>query len=241
MTVTINGFTFVIQTVVPIIIGITIFLCLLFKWFNKKLVEYNPLDKPTLPVLLCIELVTFIEGMILDIDGKRSVDKLAPYLGSLAIYIPIAEWISLLGFDSPAANWSVTLVLALITYIMIQRSDIKHNGAKSFIHSFFEPIFLFLIPNIFGNLAPLLSMSLRLFGNNISGTIIMGLLYDLGNTISGVFWSIFGLNNIFNFVGPIIAAPLHCYFDLFSGFIQMYIFIMLTMVFIGNTIPEDQK
>lgn len=241
MTITINGFTFVIQTVVPVIIGITIFLCLLFKWFNKKLVEYNPLDKPTIPVLLCIEVVTFIEGMILDIDGKRSVDKLAPYLGSIAIYIPLAEWVSLLGFDSPAANWSVTLVLALITYIMIQRSDIKHNGIKSFAHSFIEPIFLFLIPNIFGNLAPLLSMSLRLFGNNISGTIIMGLLYDLGNTISGAFWSIFGLNNIFNFVGPVIAAPLHCYFDLFSGFIQMYIFIMLTMVFIGNTIPEDQK
>lgn len=241
MTITINGFTFVIQTVVPVIIGITIFLCLLFKWFNKKLVEYNPLDKPTIPVLLCIEVVTFIEGMILDIDGKRSVDKLAPYLGSIAIYIPLAEWVSLLGFDSPAANWSVTLVLALITYIMIQSSDIKHNGIKSFAHSFIEPIFLFLIPNIFGNLAPLLSMSLRLFGNNISGTIIMGLLYDLGNTISGAFWSIFGLNNIFNFVGPVIAAPLHCYFDLFSGFIQMYIFIMLTMVFIGNTIPEDQK
>ena len=186
-------------------------------------------------------LVEFIEGMIKDIDGNRSVDKLAPYLGSICLYIPCAEWVSLLGFDSPAANWSVTLVLALITYIMIQRSDIKHNGLKAYTHSFFEPIFLFFIPNVFGNIAPLLSMSLRLFGNNVSGTIIMGLLYDVGSKVSGLFWSIFGLNNIFNFVGPIIAAPLHCYFDLFSGFIQMYIFIMLTMVFIGNTIPEDQK
>ena len=69
----------------------------------------------------------------------------------------------------------------------------------------------------------------------------MQLLYTLGNNISNFFWSVFGVKDVFNFVGPIIAAPLHCYFDLFSGFIQMYIFIMLTMVLVGNTIPEDQK
>ena len=97
------------------------------------------------------------------------------------------------------------------------------------------------IGQTFGNIAPLLSMSLRLYGNNVSGTIIMQLLYTLGNNISNFFWSVFGLKDIFNFVGPIIAAPLHCYFDLFSGFIQMYIFIMLTMVLVGNTIPEDQR
>ena len=45
----------------------------------------------------------------------------------------------------------------------------------------------------------------------------------------------------FNFVGPIIAAPLHVYFDLFSGFIQTYIFIMLSAAFIGNKIPEEQR
>lgn len=230
-----------IQSVVPVIIGITIFLVCVFKYLNTKLVKFNPLDKPTGAVLLCIMLVEFIDGMIEDIVGKRSVEKLGPYLGSIAVYIVCAQWVSLLGFDAPAANWSVTLSLALITYVMIQRSDIKHNGIKAYTHAFFEPIFLFVVPNIFGNIAPLLSMSLRLFGNNVSGTIIMSLLYGLGETISNGFWSIFGLKDIFNFVGPIIAAPLHCYFDLFSGFIQMYIFIMLTMVFVGNTIPDEQK
>ena len=233
--------TITIQSVVPVILGITIFLVILFKWANTKLEAFDPLSKPTGVVLLCIMFVEFIDGMIEDIMGKRSVAKIGPYLGSIAIYIVLAQWVSLLGFDAPAANWSVTLVLALITYLMIQRTDIRCNGIKSWLHAFIEPIFLFLIPNIFGNIAPLLSMSLRLYGNNVSGTIIMQLLYTLGNNISNFFWSVFGLKDIFNFVGPIIAAPLHCYFDLFSGFIQMYIFIMLTMVLVGNTIPEDQR
>ena len=241
MTITINGFSIVIQNIVPVIIGVTIFLVVLLKWFNSKLVKFDPLTKPTMPVLLCIELVNFAEGLVSSIDGEKLVDRMGPYIASLCIYIPCIEWISLLGFDAPATNWSVALVLAGITYIMIQKSSIKYGGLKSYIHGFFEPIFIMAIPNIFSNIAPLLSMSLRLFGNNVSGTIIMGLVYDLGNTISNAFWSIFGLKDIFNFVGPILAAPLHCYFDLFSGFIQMFIFIMLTMVLVGNNIPEDQK
>ncbi|MDO4500792.1 MAG: FoF1 ATP synthase subunit a [Erysipelotrichaceae bacterium] len=242
MTITINNsFSFVIQGIVPVIIGITIVLLGVLKWINTKLEAYDPLSKPTGLVVVCIMAVEFIDGMIKDIMGQRSVEKLGPYLGSLALYILAGQYVALLGFEAPCGNWSVTLVLALITYIMIQRSDIKNNGIKAYAHSFIEPIFLFLLPNIFGNLAPLLSMSLRLFGNNISGSIIMELVYQLGNTISNVFWSLFGLKDIFNFVGPIIATPLHLYFDLFSGAIQMYIFIMLTMVFVGNTIPDENK
>lgn len=242
MTITFNNaFSLTIQNVVPVIVGITVLILILLKWLNTKLVAYDPLEKPDATVLVCIMAVEFIEGMIRDIMGERSVKKLSPYLGSLALYILLGQYVSLLGFDAPCANWSVTLVLALITYIMIQKSDIKHNGIKNYAHSFIEPIFLFFVPNVFGNLAPLFSMSLRLFGNNISGSIIMELVYKLGNTISNLFWSLFGLHDVFNFIGPILAAPLHCYFDLFSGVIQMYIFVMLTMVFVGNTIPDDQK
>jgi F-type H+-transporting ATPase subunit a len=46
---------------------------------------------------------------------------------------------------------------------------------------------------------------------------------------------------VFNFVAPIVAPLLHAYFDLFAGFIQTLVFVTLTVVLIGNDIPEEIK
>ena len=233
--------TLIIQPQLPVIIGLTIFIVISLKLINRKLEEFDPLQKPTTLVLLCVMLVEFFDGFVCDIVTEKRGKVLAPYLCSVGIYILLSNYMGLLGLETPTKNWSVTLVLAAITFIWIQKTDIECSGIKSYIHAFFEPVFLFLVPNFFGTIAPLLSMSLRLFGNLLSGTIIMDLVYQLGNIVSNFFWGIFGLKDIFNFIGPAIAAPLHVYFDLFSGFMQAYIFIMLTAVFIGNKIPDDQR
>jgi len=76
----------------------------------------------------------------------------------------------------------------------------------------------FLTPlNVIGELANPISLSFRLFGNIMSGGIIMGLLYQA-----------------LGYFAPIIAVPLHAYFDVFSGLLQTFIFIMLSMIFIGG-------
>lgn len=233
--------TIVIQPQFPVIILITTFIVVVLKIINTKLEAYDSLTKPSLLVTLCIMLVEYIDSFVSDIVTKEKAKTLAPYICSVAIYIICCNYSGMFGLDSPTKNWSVTLVLAAITFIWIQKTDIEYSGIKSYIKAFFEPIFVFLVPNFFGTIAPLLSMSLRLFGNLLSGTIIMELVYNLGNMISNFFWGIFGLKDIFNFIGPVIAAPLHVYFDLFSGFMQTYIFIMLTAVFIGNKIPEESR
>ena len=97
--------------------------------------------------------------------------------------------------------------------------------------------FPFIIPNIFGKIGPLISMSLRLFGNILSGTIIMTMVYAFGSWLS----SLVPFIGQFNFIGPIIAPVLHAYFDVFSGFIQMFIFITLTQVYIGNELPIEEN
>ena len=233
--------TLTIQSQVPIIILETIVIVILLKIVNKKLTNFNPLDKPTGIVFVCMWIVETIDGFVEDIVSKDSVEKLGPYIGSIAIYILFSNYIGLLGLDNPTGNYSVTLSLAIISWIMIQRTDIKFSGIKNYIHGFFEPIFLFVVPNFFGTIAPLISMSLRLFGNILAGSIIMSLVYQFCNFLSTSIISLFTTKFSFNFIGPFLAAPLHAYFDLWSGFIQMFIFIMLTMVFVGNKIPEDQK
>ena len=233
--------TITIQPQFPVIIALTIIIVICLKLISNKLKKFDPLSKPTGLVTVCIMLVEYIDQFVSEITNKKMAERLAPYICSIAIYILFSNYIGLFGFENPTKNWSVTLALALVTFVLIQKADIQYNGIKSYIHSFFEPIFLFFVPNFFGTIAPLISMSLRLFGNLLSGSIIMELVYGMGNTISNAFWSLFGIKDVFNFVGPVIAAPLHVYFDLFSGFIQTYIFIMLSAAFIGNKIPEEQK
>lgn len=233
--------TIVIQSHLPVILGITLFLLIGIIWIGGKLKKFNPTDKPKGIVLCALWVVEIISNFVDEIVSHKYIDKLGPYILSIAIYILISNYIGLLGFDNPTANYSVTLVLALITWFLIQATDIKYSGLKGYIHSYFEPIFPFVIPNLFGALAPLISMSLRLFGNIMSGTIIMSLVYTFADFVSKTLLGWIPVIGKINVFGPIIAAPLHAFFDLFSGGIQMFIFIMLTMVLTGNKIPEEKR
>ena len=85
------------------------------------------------------------------------------------------------------------------------------------IKGLFEPFFLFLPVNIISEFATPISMSLRLFANILSGTMMMALIYGLMQKIA-IIW----------------PAALHAYLDVFSGCLQAYVFAMLTMVFISN-------
>ena len=110
-------------------------------------------------------------------------------------------------------------------------------------HGFIEPIPVMLPMNIIGKFSTMVSMSLRLFGNIICGSIMMSLVYSgaqvLSNLIAGLFTNVSG--NVFNFMGPVIAPVLHVYFDLFAGFIQTLVFVTLTVVLIGNDMPDEIK
>ena len=227
-----------LQPHVPVIIGITIVISIFVLIAYSKLKKFNPLDEPKGIVLLCIMLVEWIDGMIKDIVSEDYVEKMGPFIGTLAVYILLANYIGLLGFENPTLNYSVTLAITLVAWIIFQLTDIKYQGLGKYLHTYIEPVFAFLPANIFSALAPLISMSMRLFGNVLSGAIIMGLLYSATSLLSN---KLFPFLNGLNIVGPIFGSVLHLYFDLFAGFLQMYLFIMLTMVFTGTRIPEEAK
>jgi F-type H+-transporting ATPase subunit a len=148
-------------------------------------------------------------------------EKILPYIFTLALYLPVANLLGLIGLAPPTSDYNVTLTLALITFVMTQYYGLRTNGLGGYVKGYFEPL-PFLVPlNIVGELSNPISLSFRLFGNILSGGIIMGLVYSA-----------------LNWLAP-IAAPLHLYFDVFAGLIQTFIFIMLTMVFVGGNMPEE--
>jgi len=120
------------------------------------------------------------------------------------------------GFRPPTADWSMTGMLAIVTFIMIQVMGVWFRKGE-YISSFFQPVFLFAPLNIIGELARPISLSFRLFGNMLSGLVMMTLIYYVAPVA----------------VHFIIPVPLHAFFDIFYGVLQTYIFCTLSLSFIS--------
>lgn len=211
------------DTVVNSII-ITIGLIIFAFIFNGKLKKADPTKKPSGIVNVVELLYTMLKGLVEDTMGKGPTrDRIFPYLFAIVLFLPIANIFGLLGFSPPTSDYNVTLSFALITFVMTQYYGIKTNGIGGYIKGYFEPV-PFLVPlNIVGEIANPISLSFRLFGNILSGGIIMSLLYQA-----------------LSYVAPLITPAFHVYFDLFAGFVQTFIFLMLTMVFVGGNMPEEE-
>lgn len=232
-----------IQSDAFVVVGLTAVLCLGVVLISKVINKADPLAEPKGLILVGILwLAETLDRQVKDNVGKKYSKFLTPYVLTIAIYIFISNILGLFGFTSPTSNWSVTLTLTIITWVMVQIAQLKAGGFGAYMHAFIEPIPVFLPMNIFGKFSTILSMSLRLFGNVLCGGIIMSLIYSFTGFVSDTIVGLFTSSGApFNFVAPILAPVLHAYFDVFSGFIQTLIFITLTMVFIGNEMTDEMK
>ena len=173
-----------------------------------------------------IELIMdFLDGMVKGSMGSHATG-FANYVCTLFIFILFSNISGLLGLRPPTADYGTTLAMALITFVLIWVTKIRNQSGKQIWTDMCSPLPPWLpiwFPiNLISEVAVPVSMSLRLFANVLSGTIIMGLVY--------------GLLSKFAIAWP---AVLHIYFDLFSGAIQTYVFCMLTMTYITQAFGDE--
>ena len=166
-------------------------------------------------------IVEMLDNMVENSMGVHA-KKFRNYIGTIFIFIFISNISGLFGLRPPTADYGVTLPLGLITFGMIQYNNIKYNKFGAFT-DLFKPLPLLFPINLIGELATPFSLSLRLFGNVLSGTVMMSLIYSLLSKIA-IGW----------------PGILHIYFDVFSGAIQTYVFCMLTMVFVSDKMPSAE-
>ncbi|WP_018659089.1 F0F1 ATP synthase subunit A [Allofustis seminis] len=216
------------------IVIITIALSLVMIVAGKKIEEGQKTGSFSRFTAGAVQLVKTIDEMVVNAMGPKYGRILSAYMGSVLIYLATANLSGLLGLEAPTTNLSVTLVFSAITWILIQTFSIKHNGFKNYLKGYLEPFALFLPMNIMSEVATLLSMALRLFGNLIAGSIIMSFVYMFTAYLSS-FVPVIGQ---FDFIGPVLASVLHLYFDIFSGLMQAYIFFSLSIIFIGTNVTE---
>jgi F-type H+-transporting ATPase subunit a len=201
--------------------------------------KYDPLKKPHGLIGLFEIGVSSFDGLVDDLMGPR-FKGFGGYIFALSVYLFVAFIWGLTGLPGPVTNLAIPLSLGISTFILIHATAIRFNRFKYF-GRFVKPFAVFLPVNLLSMWAPLLSLTFRLFGNALAGWTLMSVIYYFFESVSGMIFSFLpsGFNTLF--IAPIITPILHAYFDLFSGVIQTIIFIMLTMMFIGNEQPDEEE
>ncbi len=211
-----------VTTTWAIMIGLT-----LFAYFGTRKLEKVPRG-----FQIIIEAI--VDGLNSVVKQTMGEDKMrfAPYIGSLFLFFVCSNLVTLTGLfgKSPTTDLNTTLAWALMTFFMIHYNGVKSKGLGGYLKGFTEPMAAMLPLNIIGELATPISLSFRPFGNILGGSVIMALLYQFFAYLSGMI----GVG--IPILGVGVPAVLHIYFDLFSGVLQSFIFIMLTMVFVSNAI-----
>lgn len=210
----------VIHTWIVLIVLLTI--CLIARYFL-----YYP---ETLPGFFIKSILNNFQGLITQSLGKF-VYKYFAFITSLFVFIISCNWIGVLPMiEEPTKDLNTTLALGIISFLYIQKESISKNGFKSYIKEFFEPIFFMLPLNILGELATIVSISFRLFGNIFGGSIIMSIFNKaIGNSIF--------LNSIATFTG--VNMIIMIFFVLFEGFLQAFVFSILSLTNLTMAVYEE--
>jgi F-type H+-transporting ATPase subunit a len=168
-------------------------------------------------------VITGINTQIEDV-GLRHPKKYVGFLGTLFLFIALASLCSIIpGYEPPTASLSTTAALALCVLIAVPLFGIEERGLVSYLKSYGEPTPLMLPFNIISELSRTLALAVRLFGNMMSGTMILAILLTITPFIFPIAMSVLGL---------------------LTGMVQAYIFSILAAVYIaaatrgGSAEPE---
>ena len=224
------------QTTISLL-TVTVVLAILAIALTRKITK-----RPGKIQVLLEKVVTMLYNLVEGTMGKHNL-KFAPYIGTLFVSSIFGSVIGMTQlFRSTTADLSVTMAWALVTTGLVWANNIKNFGLKSWLKGFTEPIFIMTPMNIVSEIASPLSLAFRHFGNVAGGGVLTTLIYAalalLSNAVIGWIPGFVGTLPIFQ-AG--IPAILSIYFDLFSGFVQAFVFCLLTMVYIAGACPPIEE
>ena len=187
-------------------------------------------------------IVEFFNGLVSDNMGGKMI-RFAPYIATIFLFALTGSLASVLGFRSMTADINCTGTWAMLTLILITYYKIKTNGIGGYIKGFAEPV-IFIAPiNVLSEFATPVAMALRMFGNISSGMIITSIIYAALTLLSNVVYNAAHMQiaalDYFKVFQVGLPAAFSVYFDFFSSTIQSYVFIMLTMAYVGDAAGKD--
>ncbi|MGL5378659.1 F0F1 ATP synthase subunit A [Clostridium sp.] len=195
----------VVQWVIIILIAI-------LAWWATRDLKVKPGKKQA-----AVETIYTSIKSVVDNNVGEEYSDIIPFVGCLGIYILLMNLVGLVGVIPPTKNFSVTLGMAIISFVAVNGYAIRKHGMGGYIKGYAQPIPVMLPINLLERIMLPVSLSLRLFGNVLAATFIIELVYENLHKLA--------------FIAQVgLPVPLHAYFDIFDGVIQMVIFVMLTMI-----------
>ncbi len=176
---------------------------------------------PTSRVQIAVELVVSkIYALLEDLIGPKG-KRYFPYLGAVLLFLGVANLAGLWGMKPPTKDLNITAALAIMSICVVEYAGVRAKGPKKFLKSFAEPIPILLPINLMEIVIRPLSLCMRLFGNIIGGFVVMEMLMLA--------------------VPLLVPIPFSFYFDIFDGVLQTYVFVLLTSLFIQESIEEETE
>lgn len=162
----------------------------------------------------------------------------APFIAAILALSAFSSLLSLIGLSPPTSDLNVVGGWALLVFFLITFYRFK-AGPVQYLKAFADPPLLAPL-NVISEVATPVSMAFRHYGNVLSGSIISALVATALQGLSAIVlgW-LPGVLGQFPFLQIGLPAILSVYFDLFSGYLQAFIFAMLTMLYVAGAFPAD--
>ena len=157
-------------------------------------------------------IVIAIEEQIEDV-GLSNPKRYLGFLGTLVLFLAMGALCTIIpGYQPPTGSLSTTVALALCVFVAVPLFGIEERGLGNYLKSYAQPTFIMLPFNIISEISRTLALAVRLFGNMMSGAMIIAILLT-----------------ITPFIFPIVMMAL----GLLNGMVQAYIFFILATVYIA--------
>lgn len=160
-------------------------------------------------------IVSMLYGLTEDALGKEVAKTYAPLICALFMFLLVSNWLGMIPhLEEPTKDLNTTLGLGIMGFFIAHYAGIRSKGFKAYIKEYFQPIFFMMPLNLIGEVAKIVSISFRLFGNIMGGSIIILVVSYLTYSL-------------------VLPPFLYGFFALFVGTIQAFVFTMLTVVYIS--------
>lgn len=192
---------------------ITIFSLLLTKKFQKTGIYSR--------FYVAVEIIlTFISKQLKDIGITNPLVYL-PFIGTIFIFLTLSAILTIIpGYIPPTSSLSTTFAFAICVFIAVPFFGIKDQGIFGYLKTYFKPTAFMFPINVAGDFSRTLALAIRLFGNMMSGTMVVAILLSIAPLLFPVFLELLGL---------------------ITGLVQAYIFTILSIVYIAAAIRSREK
>ena len=205
------GHNIALNLEVIVMTWIVFFVLIVFGFFTTWKRDLLPKPMQVLGELIISQLYELTEDAL----GREKSKTYAPLICALFMFLLLSNWIGIVPhLEEPTKDLNTPLSLGIMGFVLAHFAGIKTKGFKEYSKEYFQPIFFMMPLNVIGELAKVVSISFRLFGNIMGGSIIILVVSHLTYSI-------------------VLPPVLNAFFGLFVGAIQAFVFTMLTLVYIS--------